>query len=60
METGINGIPESKERETLKKDGLSKSIKIQEGQKPNYNHDLAMFEKQQVVQNGRRQRCKRE
>lgn len=60
METRINGTPESKERKNFKKDGLSKSTKVQKGQKTNYNHDFVMFEKQQVVQNGSRQGCKRE
>lgn len=59
MKTRRNGIPESRERKIFKKAVLNKSIKVQEAQKPNQNHDLTMFEKQQVFQNGRRQGCKR-
>ena len=59
METKRNGIPESKERKKFKKNRLSKRINVQEGQKPNQSHDLDMFKKQ-IVQNGTRQRYKRE
>lgn len=59
METGRNGIPESKQRNNFKKNGLSKSIKIQERQKPKYNNDFDVFEEQEVVQDGRSQAKKR-